>query len=202
MEAIKTAYAPGFIRMIGMAKSGIIGEIRDVEACFTKLTGDNTRELMDTEYGGSFTELASYTVLPIIKLLGADYKNIRFKYNNTENGLDGYTKAYFEYEDAQATSKTGLKVKSEGQLVISGTTGYIKVAAPWWKTSEFEICYEDTSQNEKVFTQFKGDGLRYEISDFVSIVNGYGNNDFKLTREESIAIAEIMERFLKDQRGK
>lgn len=202
MEAIKTAYAPGFIRMIGMAKSGIIGEIRDVEACFTKLTGDNTRELMDTEYGGSFTELASYTVLPIIKLLGADYKNIRFKYNNTENGLDGYTKAYFEYEDAQATSKTGLKVKSEGQLVISGTTGYIKVAAPWWKTSEFEICYEDTSQNEKVFTQFKGDGLRYEISDFVSIVNGYGNNDFKLTREESIAIAEIMERFLKEQRGK
>ena len=202
MEAIKTAYAPGFIRMIGMAKSGIIGEIRDVEACFTKLTGDNTRELMDTEYGGSFTELASYTVLPIIKLLGADYKNIRFKYNNTENGLDGYTKAYFEYEDAQATSKTGLKVKSEGQLVISGTTGYIKVTAPWWKTSEFEICYEDTSQNEKVFTQFKGDGLRYEISDFVSIVNGYGNNDFKLTREESIAIAEIMERFLKDQRGK
>ena len=202
MEAIKTAYAPGFIRMIGMAKSGIIGEIRDVEACFTKLTGDNTRELMDTEYGGSFTELASYTVLPIIKLLGADYKNIRFKYNNTDNGLDGYTKAYFEYEDAQATSKTGLKVKSEGQLVISGTTGYIKVAAPWWKTSEFEICYEDTSQNEKVFTQFKGDGLRYEISDFVSIVNGYGNNDFKLTREESIAIAEIMERFLKDQRGK
>lgn len=202
MEAIKTAYAPGFIRMIGMAKSGIIGEIRDVEACFTKLTGDNTRELMDTEYGGSFTELASYTVLPIIKLLGADYKNIRFKYNNTDNGLDGYTKAYFEYEDAQATSKTGLKVKSEGQLVISGTTGYIKVAAPWWKTSEFEICYEDTSQNEKVFTQFKGDGLRYEISDFVSIVNGYGNNDFKLTREESIAIAEIMERFLKNQRGK
>lgn len=202
MEAIKTAYAPGFIRMIGMAKSGIIGEIRDVEACFTKLTGDNTRELMDTEYGGSFTELASYTVLPIIKLLGADYKNIRFKYNNTDNGLDGYTKAYFEYEDAQATSKTGLKVKSEGQLVISGTTGYIKVTAPWWKTSEFEICYEDTSQNEKVFTQFKGDGLRYEISDFVSIVNGYGNNDFKLTREESIAIAEIIERFLKDQRGK
>ena len=200
MEAIKTAYAPGFIRMMGMAKSGIIGEIRDVEACFTKLTGDNTRELMDIKYGGSFTELASYTLLPIIKLLGGNYNNIRFKYNNTANGLDGYTKAYFEYENAQATSKTGLKVKSEGQLVISGTTGYIKVAAPWWKTSEFEICYEDISQNEKVFTQFKGDGLRYEISDFVSIVNGYGNNDFKLTREESIAIAEIMEKFLEEHR--
>ncbi len=196
MEAIKTAYAPGFVRMIGMAKSGIIGDIKDVEACFTKLTGDNTRELMDVEYGGSFTELASYTLLPIIKLLGTNYKDIRFSCNYTKNGLDGYTKAYIEYGDAQATSKTGLKVKSEGQLVISGTSGYIKVAAPWWLTKEYEICYEDISLNEKQYSQFKGDGLRYEISDFVSVVNGYGNNNFKLTREESVAIAEIMERFL------
>ena len=201
MEAIKTAYCPGFVRMIGMAKSGIIGQIKDVEACFTKLTGDNIREFTDVKYGGSFTELASYTLLPIIKILGFDYKEIRFKYSNTANGLDGYTKAYFDYDDAQATSKTGLKVKSEGQLIISGTSGYIKVTAPWWKTTEFEICYEDISQNEKVYSPFKGDGLRYEISDFVSIVNGYGNNVFKLTREESIAIVEIMEKFLKEHRG-
>ena len=200
MEAIKTAYAPGFVRVVGLAKSGVIGEIKDVEACFTKLTEDNTRELSDKEFGGSFTELASYTVLPIIKLLGVEYKNIRFSYYNTKNGLDGYTKAYFDYGNAQATSKTGLKVKSEGQLVISGTMGYIKVAAPWWKTTDIEICYEDTTQNEKVYTQFKGDGLRYEISDFVSIVNGYGNNVFKLTREESIALAEIIELFLKEHR--
>ncbi|MBQ8665512.1 MAG: Gfo/Idh/MocA family oxidoreductase [Lachnospiraceae bacterium] len=202
MEAIKTAYAPGFIRMVGMAKSGIIGQIKDVEACFTKLTGDNTRELMDIKYGGSFTELASYTLLPIIKLLGKNYKNIRFNCNYTKNGLDGYTKAYIDYEDAQATSKTGLKVKSEGQLVISGTSGYIKVSAPWWLTREFEICYEDMSLNEKQYSQFKGDGLRYEISDFVSMVNGYGNNNYKLTREESVAIAEIMEKFLGECRGK
>ncbi len=201
MEAIKTAYAPGFVRVVGLAKSGIIGEIKDVEACFTKLTEDNTRELSDKEYGGSFTELASYTLLPIIKLLGLNYNNIRFTFYNTKDGLDGYTKAYFDYDNAQATSKTGLKVKSEGQLIISGTLGYIKVAAPWWKTTDIEICYEDITQNEKVYTQFKGDGLRYEISDFVSIVNGYGNNDFKLTREESIALADIMEFFLKEHRG-
>lgn len=115
--------------------------------------------------------------------------------------VDGYTKAYFEYDGASATSKTGLKVKSEGELIIAGTTGYIRVTAPWWKTTEFEICYEDTSQNEKVYTPFKGDGLRYEISDFVSLVNGYGNLGFKLTREDSIALAEIMEIFLKEQRG-
>ena len=30
-EAIKTAYAPGFIRLISIAKSGVIGEIKDVK---------------------------------------------------------------------------------------------------------------------------------------------------------------------------
>ena len=95
-----------------------------------------------------------------------------------------------------ATSKTGLGVKSEGQLIISGTNGYILVKSPWWKTTDFEICYEDFNQNEKVYTKFLGDGLRYELSDFVSAINGYGNDDFKLTRDESIAIAGIMERFL------
>ena len=34
-----------------------------------------------------------------------------------------------------------------------------------------------------------------------SMVNGYGNNNFKLTREESVAIAEIMERFLGECKG-
>ncbi len=201
MEAIKTAYAPGFVRLITMAQSGLVGEIKDIEACFTKLTEDGKRELNDRRYGGSFTELASYTLLPIVKILGCDYKSVRFKYFNTSNGLDGYSKAYFEYENAIASSKTGLKVKSEGQLIISGTSGYIRVSAPWWKTTEFEICYEDMSQNEKVFTQFKEDGLRYEISDFVSMVNGYGDKVYKLTEDESIAIAGIMEAFLAEQRG-
>ena len=35
----------------------------------------------------------------------------------------------------------------------------------------------------------------------MSIVNGYGKKDYKLTREESVAIAEIMERFLRECRG-
>lgn len=197
MEAIKTAYSPGFVRLLGMAKSGLIGRIVDVEACFTKLSQDDVREIKDKECGGSFTELASYTLLPIIKLMGVDYSDINFDVVEKSCGVDGYTKAYLHYPDGIAMSKTGLKVKSDGHLLISGTNGYIMVKAPWWKTSEFEICYEDFEKNEKVFTKFQGEGLRYEISDFVAAINGYRNEDFKLTKKESIVLAEIMEKFLK-----
>lgn len=199
MEAVKTAYAPGFNQMISIAKSGLIGEIRDVEACFTKLTGKGVREMTDQVYGGGFTELASYTLLPIIKLLGRDYKEIRFDSIPAENGIDLYTKATFIYDNAFALSKTGLGVKSEGQLLISGTKGYILAESPWWLTQFFEVRFEDPNKREKHFAKFLGNGLRYEISDFVYMINGHQGRAYKFTRGESIAMAGIMEKFLKNR---
>lgn len=196
MEAIKTAYCPGFIQLINTVKSGAIGEIKDVEATFTKLENPTSREMTDLECGGSFTELASYTLLPIIKILGMNYQDIHFEKFDNKNGVDIYAKAYMKYANAVATSKTGLGVKSEGQLIISGTKGYALVEAPWWKTKAFELRYEDSEMNEKYFSKFLGDGLRYELGDFVAVVNGYEEKGFKLTREESVSLAEIMERFL------
>ena len=42
-----------------------------------------------------------------------------------------------------------------------------------------------------------GDGLRYEISDFLSMINGNSSSEFKLTRGESVALAGVMEEFMK-----
>ena len=202
MEGIKTAYCPAFLQLLNEVRSGVIGEVKDVEATFTKLEKATNRELIDEEYGGSFTELASYTLLPIIKLLGANYKDVRFEQITNINGVDIYTKAYLRYPNAMATSKTGLGVKSEGQLIISGTKGYVVVEAPWWKTKSYELRYENPDLNEKHFAKFLGDGLRYELGDFVALLNGYDNRTFKLTREESIAMAELMEKFLELRKEK
>ncbi|MCL2633252.1 MAG: Gfo/Idh/MocA family oxidoreductase [Oscillospiraceae bacterium] len=197
MEAIKTAYAPGFLKLLSIAKIGSIGKIYDVEACFTKLTNSNTREFKPEENGGSFTELASYPLLAIIKLLGKDYEDLRFDSFTDKNGIDIYTKAHLKYKDSIATIKVGLGVKSEGQLIISGSHGYIIVEAPWWKTESFETRYEDRSKNDKFFIKFRGEGLQYEVNEFVSMINaGNEKNQFKLTAGESITIAGVIESFL------
>lgn len=202
MEAIKTAYCPGFNKLLGVAKNGCIGEIKDIEACFTKLTDGDIRELKQSEKGGSFTELGTYPLLPILKLMGTNYKDISFTSFVNEDGVDLYTKGYLEYKNAIATIKVGLGVKSEGQLIISGTKGYIYVDAPWWKTESFEIRYENSNHNEKFFYKFLDDGLRYELSDFISLINGCKNRDYKFTDEESIVVAEIMEKFLNREHTK
>ena len=199
-EGIKTAYCPGFARLIGLACSGAIGSVKNIEACFTKLENPESRELTDVKYGGSFTELGSYTLLPIIKIFGTDYEDIRFESIKDEKGIDIFTKAYFRYPNGLATATCGLGVKSEGQLIISGTKGYILAEAPWWKTEYFEVRRENPKDNERYFDRFLGDGLRYEISDFLSMINGNRKNEFMLTRAESTAIAEIMEKYLMENR--
>ncbi|MCI8949004.1 MAG: Gfo/Idh/MocA family oxidoreductase [Lachnospiraceae bacterium] len=198
-EGIKTAYCPGFGKMMGMACSGLIGTVRNVEACFTKLENPKNRELTDLQYGGSFIELGSYVMLPIIKMFGHEPEQVRFDRINGENGLDLFTKAYFKYPNGLGTATCGLGVKSEGQLIISGTKGYILAEAPWWKTAYFEIHHENPSDVEKFSERFLEDGLRYEISDFLSLINGNKKNGFKLTPEDSVVMAEVMEEFLREK---
>lgn len=198
-EGIKTAYCPGFHKLLGIACSGIIGNVRNVEACFTKLENPLNRELTDTVYGGSFTELGSYVMLPILKIFGKEFDEVRFDTIRGENGLDIFAKASFKFPMGIATATCGLGVKSEGRLLIAGTKGYIVAEAPWWKTSYFEVHYEDVSRVDKYSEIFLGDGLRYEISDFLSMINGSSISEFKLTRGESAAMAEIMERFLEEE---
>lgn len=196
MEGIRTAYCPGFQQMMNVAQSGKIGEIKDVEACFTRLANVNSREATDAEYGGSFLEFGSYTILPIMKLLGMDYKEITFHTIWGDRGVDKYTKVEMIYDDAMATSKNGVAVKAEGNLVIAGTKGYILAPSPWWLTKRFEVHYEDEHQVEVYEPAFQGDGYRYEISEFVSKINGLERNNYKLTSEEAIFMADIVEKYM------
>lgn len=169
MEAIKTAYCPGFQRLISCAKSGKIGDIVGVDAAFTKLVPMSSRELRDDPYSGSVTELITYPLLAIFRLLGTDYEDLHFtSYYRKGHVADLYTRLILDYPGAAALAVTGLGVKSEGELIISGTRGYVYVPAPWWKTEYFELRYEDPSENEKNFYKFAGDGLRYELVEFIS----------------------------------
>lgn len=200
LEAIKTAYCPGFQRLIALAKSGAIGRIRDVEATFTKLTSLNLREMEKDQAGGSITELSTYPLLAIVKLLGTEIKNINFySFFSNKKEVDIYSKAIIEYDNAIATAKVGLGVKSEGELIISGTEGYIYVPAPWWKTEYFEIRYENPNLNKKYSYKFEGDGLRYEIAEFLNLINNDEMTSYKLSPNESECIAKIIEKFRKEE---
>ena len=93
-----------------------------------------------------------------------------------------------------ASIKAGTGVKSEGELVISGTRGYVYVPAPWWKTDYFEIRYEDPNQNRRYFYQLDGEGIRYELVAFAKAVET-GKQSYAVDPTASAAICRFMEDF-------
>ena len=120
-------------------------------------------------------------------------KNIVSRFSDKENKFDTFTKIDWVYPDAVASIQVGSGVKSEGELVIAGTKGYIWVPAPWWKTDYFEIRYEDQTQNKRFFYQLDGEGIRNMIASFVKSVNQH--KLAYVTEEISVEISKTMADF-------
>ena len=195
LEASKTAHCPAFNHLINIVKGGAIGTVIDVTASLSKLVSGELRELDPQQAGGSMTELAHFPLLSIVKLLGKDFTDISF-FSKFENGVDIFTRGIINYEHAVSSITLGLGVKTEGNLVISGTKGYVYVPAPWWLTDFFEVRYENQNLNKKYFYSFDGDGLRYELQEFISMIRNNRLTSHRLRREESIVIVSVIEKFL------
>lgn len=195
MEANKTAHCPAFNHLMVMIKSGVIGEVIDIEASLSQLLDKNGREFDPKQGGGALFEQGSYPLLPIFKLCGIHYDSLAL-YSRMDKGIDIYTRGVFRYDNAVCSFKVGLGVKTEGNLVISGTKGYAYVPAPWWLTDYFEFRYENQNENKKFFYKWDGFGLRYEIQEFVSSILNHRFSNSRLRRRESIQMATVMQQFI------
>ena len=196
MEANKTAHCPAFNHLMVLIKSGLIGDVVDIDVSLSQLLDKSGREFDQKQAGGALFEQGSYPLLPIFKLLGIQYDDLTL-YSRMENGIDTYTRGVFRYPQATCSFKVGLGVKTEGSLVVSGTKGYAYVPAPWWKTDYFELRYENQNDNKKFFYKWDGFGLRYEIQEFLSCILNKRFSSARLRRRESIQMAYVMEQFSK-----
>lgn len=197
MDAIKTAFSMAYNRLILLLKSGKIGRVVSVDAVCTSLQdlqGSNNKDIK-----GKWNTICAWgptALLPIFQLLGPDYryKTITSSFLDKDRSFDLFTKIAFVYEHAVASIKVGKGVKSEGELIISGTEGYVYVPAPWWKTDFFEIRYEDSNRNKRYFYQLDGEGIRYELVQFVKAIES-GRPSFYIQPTTSRAIVQIAEDF-------
>lgn len=196
-DAIKTAYSTAYSRLLVVAKSGRIGDIVSVDSVCTSLAdgaGDEGTDLSNKQ--NSICAWGPTAMLPIFQLLGTEYKSKTIVSKIIDKGLnyDGFTKIDFVFDNAVASVKIAKAAKSEGELIITGTKGYIYVPAPWWKTDYFEVRFEKASDNKRYFYQLDGEGIRYEIVAFAkSVENGFGN--YYISKSVSRAIVKIMEDF-------
>lgn len=188
MDSIKTAYSTAYNRLLLLIKKGNIGKVYSVDATCTSI-----RE-HDGYSRNSIGSWGPIALLPIFQILGVDYNSKTINSLVLEENYDLFTKIDFYYNDAVASIKVANGVKSEGELIISGTEGYAYVPAPWWKTDYFELRFENQEENKKYFYQLDGEGIRYELVAFAKSIE-IGKNNYYIDPEVSKAICKIMEDF-------
>ena len=195
MDGIKTAYATAYDRLIVLAKSGRIGDIVSVDAVCTSMF-DFERHEDKSKVWNSITAWGPTAMLPIFHLLGTAYTraDITTRLYQPDSDFDIFTKIAFVYPDAVASIKVGVGVKSEGELIISGTKGYLYIPAPWWKTDYFELRYENPADNKRYFYKLDGEGIRYEIVSFIKAIQTRKNSPY-LTENISSSIIRTIEPF-------
>ena len=169
MDAIKTAYATAYNRMLLLIKSGKIGEVMSVDATCTSLMPQYSSVDELWERWNARQAWSPAALLVVLQIFGCDYEDCRVTsfYAPGATDFDIFTKYDFKYKSAVATVKVGKGVKSEGDLIVSGTKGYIYVPAPWWKMDYFEVRYENPADNRRYFYQLNGEGIRNELVSFV-----------------------------------
>lgn len=202
-EGIKTAYATAFSRMVLLIKGGIIGDVVSIDAtCTSLLSGVNskTNEQVQNEWS-SICSWGPTAMYPVFVLFGSNYEklNIASKIKDGTDDFDLFSKIDFLYKNSIATLKVGKGVKSESEMIISGTKGYVYVPAPWWKTDYFEVRYEDISNNRRYFYQLDGEGIRYEIVAFVKKVQNKNYDNIK-DKNISLAICKVLESYYNGER--
>lgn len=186
MDSIKTAHSIAYQRLLLLVKGGVIGDVVSIDSVCTSLKSANP-----ISWDSSFDSWGPTAILPIFQIFGTQYEDISI-FTKKENGNDCFTKIAFKYHDSVASIKVGNGIKSEGELIISGTKGYAYVQAPWWKTEYFEIRYEDANENKKYYFKNDGEGIRYEIIAFQDLIKNR-TNYYYTSRDISKKIVELRE---------
>lgn len=195
VDSLKTAFSTAYNRMLLLLKGGVIGDIVSVDAVCTSLSDLERKAGKDLTYTwNSICAWGPTALLPIFQLLGIDYKSKQITSRLLDDNFDIFTKISFVYPHAVASIKVGKGVKSEGELIISGTKGYLYVPSPWWKTDYFEIRYENPANNRRYFYQLDGEGIRYEIVSFLKAIQT-GKDLSNINIQHSCAIVQTIEDF-------
>lgn len=198
MDAIKTAYSTAYHRMLLQVKTGKIGIPKSIEATCTSIREIDSTDVNKMERSwNSISAWGPTALLPVLQIFGTDYRDCRIItwLDNEQYHYDAFTKIDFCYPDSVASVKVGQGVKAEGELIISGTKGYIYVPAPWWKTEYFEVRYENQENNRRYFYQLDGEGIRYELVSFARSIEA-GKSMSNVEKIISCNIAGIMEQFM------
>lgn len=196
-EAMKTLYFPAFEHMLLLVKSGVIGAVKDIDVSCSQVP-EQMEQIAKNKYLGSLYDWGSTALMPIIKIYESECTGCDLTSFQKEE-FSYFTRGFLHYPNGTASIRVGKGMKVEGELVITGTKGYLYVPAPWWRTDYFEVRTEDLRNVKKYYYSYEGDGFRYMIYNFLYRINNPERYTIQHTRQDVLRATALLERFHKGE---
>ncbi|MBQ0078462.1 MAG: hypothetical protein KBS66_01040, partial [Eubacterium sp.] len=144
-----------------------------------------------------FFGLMAMALCPMVKIMGCDYTSIHTK-TAKENGNIEFASAIVEYPVGEAVINVGNQIRVENKMEIIGTKGTIRLRDNWWKGNYFELDKVGSSEPEIFNMNFEGNGFKFLLRQFASMLKNGRTESMGLFNRESIKITEILETIIKE----
>jgi len=167
-----------------MTQGGLIGDILSMNCSISR--DDKSRDNI-------LFDLLSLALVPILKIQGQDFKNLKINKTYGPDGVE-FASLFFEYENSNAIVNEGNSIRVDNQLEIIGTEGTIRSKDKWWRGNYFEVERTDADHIEVYNTNYAGNGFKYLLKAVSVMLTNDRIDSMGVFEDESIKIAEIMEK--------
>lgn len=189
MENLKMVHIYVFNQLLWMTQGGLIGDILSFNCSISK--NDESRPNL-------FYDLSTFALLPMLKIMGQDYKEVDFIIKQDEEDID-FASMNFVYQNSRAVINVGNKTRVDNQLEIIGTEGTIRMKDNWWRSKYFELHKPGISEPEIYNTNFEGNGFKYLIKGLSTMLSNNQTDSMGVFEDESVKMVEILEELKKTE---
>jgi dihydrodiol dehydrogenase / D-xylose 1-dehydrogenase (NADP) len=196
MEAMWSRFLPLIRKTREMVQSGVIGELRMLQADFGFRTApDPTSRLFDPNLGGGgLLDVGIYPISLASFLFGRQPSRIATLAEIGDTGVDEQAGILFGYPDGGlALLATGVRTTTSHEATIMGTDGYIRLHGPWWRGAAGMTLNLQGKEPESIDIPLDGNGYNYEVDEVSGCVLSGKTESGHMSLDESLAVIKTMD---------
>jgi len=199
MEAMWTRFLPVFRQVERWLAEGRIGEVQMVHAAFgfDNPWFDEDRHVDLRNGGGALLDLGVYNVALACRILGGEPAEIASQAAMFRTGADAKSSVLLRYTGgAMAVLTNALTVELQGDAVISGSKGSIRLPQHW-RAIKAELILPQPPPKAPMTTVFEagfngGNGYQFEVQEAMARIRAGELESPLMPWADSLAISRIM----------
>ena len=199
MEAIWTRFLPCYNRMKSIISSGVIGEVKHVQASFSfnaRDMGPDDRLNNPDLAGGAIWDVGIYPISLAIDLFDGAPHEVIARGMLSDDKVDLRASMLLSFSDHRhAQLLCGIDIESQHDAIISGTLGWIRLPK-FWSGQSLEVNYGDTKENLKIPIDMTS-SFSYEIRACYEAISDGRIEHHLMSHEHSQLISEVIDEALR-----